>query len=99
MRVWPLLLLLAVSHQQARSGGRLPSIYSGSCDNSGYRCGQSSRRTPPRVPRVRGGECSEAGSQPWTVEIQVREAGGYEHRCGGALISDKFVLTATHCFG
>ena len=102
------LLLLAVSSpastkhlgpELGRSGGRLPSLYSGSCDNSGYRCGQSAEKFFQRIPRVRGGVCTENGAQPWTVQIQVRERGRYEHRCGGSLLSDKFVLTATHCFG
>ena len=83
----------------ARSGGRVSSG-SGSCDNIGYRCGQSAEKFFQRIPRVRGGICTENGAQPWTVEIQVREEGGrYVHRCGGSLISDRFVLTATHCFG
>ena len=82
----------------ARSGGRISS--GGSCDNLGYRCGQSAEKFFHRIPKVRGGICTENGAQPWTVEIQVREEGGrYVHRCGGSLISDKFVITATHCFG
>ena len=98
----PLLLLLSVlaSSQPglARSGGRLSS--DGSCDNVGYRCGQSAEKLFHRIPKVRGGICTENGAQPWTVEIQVREEGGrYVHRCGGSLISERFVITATHCFG
>ena len=94
-----LLSVLTSSHPgSARSGGRLSSA--GSCDNIGYRCGQSAEKFFHRIPKVRGGICTENGAQPWTVEIKVREEGGrYVHRCGGSLISDRFVITATHCFG
>ena len=51
-----------------------------------------------RVPKVRGGHCMEQGAVPWTVQIQVKEFGRYTHRCGGSLISDKHVITASHCF-
>ena len=93
-----LLTDLSSSHPgSSRSGGRLTS--GGSCDNLGYTCGQSAEKFFQRIPRVRGGLCTENGAQPWTVEIQVREEGGrYVHRCGGSLISDRFVITATHCF-
>jgi len=36
---------------------------------------------------------------PWTAQIQIKKNGGYVHHCGAAIISDKFVITARHCFG
>jgi secreted trypsin-like serine protease len=36
---------------------------------------------------------------PWIVSIQFNYLGKLEHVCGGALVSDIFVLTAASCFG
>ncbi|CAG5101575.1 Similar to Enteropeptidase-like, partial [Cotesia congregata] len=44
--------------------------------------------------RIVGGGSSEAGSWPWQVALY--KEGDYQ--CGGALISDKWVLSAAHCF-
>ena len=92
--------------RSGRSGGRVPntSLYSGSCDNTGFSCGSPDESVLKyigfeRVPKVRGGHCMEQGAVPWTVQIQVKKQGRYTHRCGGSLISDRFVVTASHCFG
>ncbi|XP_043923954.1 transmembrane protease serine 6 [Protopterus annectens] len=44
--------------------------------------------------RIIGGTDSLEGEWPWQASLQVQ---GYHH-CGGALISDKWVVTAAHCF-
>ncbi|KAK0179986.1 hypothetical protein PV327_005677 [Microctonus hyperodae] len=44
--------------------------------------------------RIVGGGSSTAGSWPWQVALY--KEGDYQ--CGGALISDKYVLSAAHCF-
>ncbi|XP_008544698.1 uncharacterized protein LOC103569261 [Microplitis demolitor] len=44
--------------------------------------------------RIVGGGSSQAGSWPWQVALY--KEGDYQ--CGGALISDKWVLSAAHCF-
>lgn len=43
--------------------------------------------------KIVGGQISERNSLPWMVSVQKEG----EHYCGGALISDKYVLTAAHC--
>ena len=44
---------------------------------------------------VFGGNDTEPGDWPWMAHIEV--LGGIEN-CGGALISNRHVLTAAHCF-
>ncbi|EGT40823.1 hypothetical protein CAEBREN_29661 [Caenorhabditis brenneri] len=45
--------------------------------------------------RLIGGSEAAPHSWPWTVQLLTRLG---QHRCGGSLIDDSFVLTAAHCF-
>lgn len=39
------------------------------------------------------------GQFPWLVSFQISKAGGIlAHYCMGSFISDKWILTAAHCF-
>ncbi|XP_043287409.1 uncharacterized protein [Venturia canescens] len=44
--------------------------------------------------RIVGGGSSETGSWPWQVAL-YKEG---EYQCGGALIRDRWILSAAHCF-
>ncbi|XP_307757.5 uncharacterized protein LOC1269161 [Anopheles gambiae] len=48
--------------------------------------------------RIIGGERAQLDEYPWTALIQHRRKNGeLKFHCGGALISDRYVLTAAHC--
>ncbi|KAK7111763.1 hypothetical protein V1264_011341 [Littorina saxatilis] len=49
---------------------------------------------PPQALRIVGGHESISGSLPWTVMLVWCDF----FRCGGAILSSQFILTAAHCF-
>jgi len=40
----------------------------------------------------------KAGKFPWMAAILAIEFGTWKQGCGGAIISDRHILTASHCF-
>ncbi len=47
--------------------------------------------------KVLSGSCAPYGAYPWTVQIQVIGSGGYDHHCGGTILTEDIILTAAHC--
>ncbi|CAK9832521.1 PRSS8 [Anthophora retusa] len=60
------------------------------CKN--FECGI--RTQAPSQARIVGGGSSSAGSWPWQVALY--KEGDYQ--CGGALINERWILSAAHCF-
>ncbi|KAI1692205.1 trypsin domain-containing protein [Ditylenchus destructor] len=57
-------------------------------------CGHSSVKENP-VDRLAGGYKTFKGQYPWAVSMVWENK---KNRCGGALISDRHILSAVHCF-
>ncbi|XP_074600307.1 polycomb protein SCMH1-like isoform X1 [Brevipalpus obovatus] len=49
--------------------------------------------------KIFGGDPTYPGEFPWDVAIFNRQSDGRaNHECGGSIVSDRFILTAAHCF-
>ncbi|KAL8176910.1 UNVERIFIED_CONTAM: hypothetical protein K2H54_040060 [Gekko kuhli] len=44
--------------------------------------------------RIVGGQDSKDGEWPWQVSIKMNG----KHHCGGSLVTDEWIITASHCF-
>lgn len=57
-------------------------------------CGVVPRRV---IPRIEGGIFSMETDIPWIVSVQWNYGHGFQHQCGGSLITSQVILTAAHC--
>uniref|UniRef100_A0A8C6ZSH7 Peptidase S1 domain-containing protein n=1 Tax=Nothoprocta perdicaria TaxID=30464 RepID=A0A8C6ZSH7_NOTPE len=61
-------------------------------------CGKQLLSDPLWGTRIVGGHEAPVGAWPWLVSLQVHQIGlSFKHVCGGALVSENWVLTAAHC--
>jgi len=69
---------------------------SGVCYSGGEKLSCGLPYTPPftQLGRIVNGSDAQTGSYPWIVGIQFID----KLYCGGSLITDKYVLSAGHCF-
>ncbi|XP_036133174.1 transmembrane protease serine 11B-like protein [Molossus molossus] len=57
------------------------------------RCGRRARMSAT-FDRVKGGSSAREGDWPWQASLKING----RHYCGASLISDRYLVTAAHCF-
>ncbi|XP_068162155.1 serine protease 27 [Antennarius striatus] len=73
---------------------KFPTIFlcvMGVLASSAQKCG----RPPLQLNRIVGGMDAMDGAWPWQVDVQTQTSG---HICGASIITEKWVLSAAHCF-
>jgi len=47
--------------------------------------------------RIVGGGVASYAEWPWQVSLRQYKGGQYKHKCGAALLTNKWIITAAHC--
>ncbi|KAB7495199.1 Transmembrane protease serine 3, partial [Armadillidium nasatum] len=101
-----LLISEATEKFTHRHGGypKFSSVYRIDGEGKETSCGKREvYHSPPKntpnepMPKIVGGVPAPYGAYPWTVHIENLNFEGFEHACGGTIISEFFIVTAAHC--
>lgn len=57
----------------------------------------SQRRLNPVDPFIVGGQEALPNEFPFIVSMQSRVSTTWSHRCGGAVVNERWVVSASHC--
>ena len=50
-----------------------------------------------RSSRIVGGNVASYAEWPWQVSLRQYKSGQFKHKCGAALITNRWIITAAHC--
>ncbi|MGR9408070.1 serine protease [Rhizobium leguminosarum] len=107
LRLYPTLFALLAFSFSPHSAHSQEAKYASPIDGEALRQGMRAVPCPPdtkncsgsMVPKIVNGRRAELGMFPWSVSIGKSGAENFlGHQCGGTLISERFVLSAAHCF-
>ncbi|XP_072946552.1 CLIP domain-containing serine protease B4-like isoform X2 [Epargyreus clarus] len=89
------------SNQDSRPNIEMPHFVEGPCRMSSEPPDPASRccglQSSTGHSRIIGGSASPIDEYPWTAALEYERNGVSRVRCGGSLISGRYVLTAAHC--
>ena len=72
-----------------------PSYPSTFQDRLSQICGRKSFNG--RNGRIVGGNVASYAEWPWQVSLRHYKSGQFKHECGGAVITNRWIITAAHC--
>ncbi|KAM9299335.1 transmembrane protease serine 13-like, partial [Gastrophryne carolinensis] len=74
------------------------SLDSDTCASGRYLSLRCSDCGQQKMSRIIGGTQASPGEWPWQISLQARSGSSFVHICGGTLINNNWVVTASHCF-